>query len=53
MDRSPEDFASSLLRRLDIAFSQTKNNNIVASRKQKTFYDTKLWHVPYEIGDLV
>ena len=42
----PEDFASFHLRRLDTAFSQTKENNIVASRRQKIFYE------PYKIGDL-
>ena len=53
VDGSPEDIASSILRRLDTAFSQTKENNIVASRRQKTFYDTRLRHEPYEVGDLV
>lgn len=48
-----DDFASSLLRRLDTAFSQTKVNYSVASRRQNTFYDTKLRHAPYEVGDLV
>ena len=52
-DGSPEDFASSLLRRLDTAFSQTKENNIVASRRQNTFYGARLRHKPYEVGDLV
>lgn len=53
MGRSTEDFASSLLRRLDVAFSRTVDNNTVASQRQKTFYDTKLRHEPYEVGDLV
>lgn len=53
VDGSPEDFASFLLRRLDTAFDQTKKNNIVASRRQKTFYDARLRHEPYEAGDLV
>jgi len=49
----PEDFASFHLRRLDTAFSQTKEKNIVASRRQNTFYDTRLRHEPYQIGDLL
>ena len=53
VDGSPEDFAISLLRRLDTAFSQTKENNIVASRRQKAFYNARLRHEPYEVGDLV
>lgn len=52
-DGSLEDFASPLLRCLDTAFSQTKDNNIVANRRQKSFYDAKLKHEPYEVGDLV
>ena len=53
VDGSPEDFAISLLRRLDTALSQTKENNIVASRRQNNFYDARLRHEPYEVGDLV
>lgn len=49
----PEDFATSLLRHLDTAFSQAKDNSLVTSRRQKTFYDTKLRHKPYEVGDLI
>lgn len=49
----PEDFAISLLKHLDTTFSQTNDNNLVASRRQKTFYDTKLRHKSYEVGDLV
>lgn len=50
---SSEDFASSLLHRLDTAFGQAKDNNVVASERQKTYYDTRLRHEPYEVGDLV
>lgn len=53
VDGSPEDFVSSLLRRLDTAFSQTKENNTVASEKQKTLYDAKMRHEPYQVDDLV
>ena len=53
VDGSLEDFASSLLRHLDTALSQTKENNIVASRRQYHFYDARLRHEPYEVGDLV
>ena len=50
---STEAFASSLLKRLDVAFGQTRDNNMLASRRQKTHYDSKLRHDPYEVGDLV
>lgn len=36
----PGNFAGSLLRRLGMAFSQAKYNNLEASRRQKTFYDS-------------
>lgn len=48
-----EDFAGSLLRRLDVAFDQTRDNNFAGSSKQKSYYDARVRHVPYEVGDLV
>ena len=49
----PGDFASSLLKCLDTAFGQTRDNNLAASKRQKTYYDTRVRHNPYEVGDLV
>ncbi|KAF0043701.1 hypothetical protein F2P81_005038 [Scophthalmus maximus] len=49
----PEDFAGSLLRRLDTAFNRMRDNNLASSKKQKTYYDIRIRHNPYEVGDLV
>lgn len=49
----PGDFVSSLLKCLDTAFGQTRDNNLAASERQKTYYDTRLRHNPYDVGDLV
>lgn len=51
--RPPEDFASSLLKCLDSAISQARDNNLAASKWQKTYYDTRLRHNLYNVGDLV
>uniref|UniRef100_A0AAV2KZB8 Integrase catalytic domain-containing protein n=1 Tax=Knipowitschia caucasica TaxID=637954 RepID=A0AAV2KZB8_KNICA len=40
-------------KRLDAAFRQSRNNSVTASDKQRTFYDNRERHRPYEIGDLV
>uniref|UniRef100_A0AAV2K7V7 Uncharacterized protein n=1 Tax=Knipowitschia caucasica TaxID=637954 RepID=A0AAV2K7V7_KNICA len=40
-------------KRLDAAFRQSRDNSVTASDKQRTFYDTRERHRPYEIGDLV
>lgn len=50
---SLDDFVLSLRRRLDVAFRQTLDNSVTASDKQKTYYDTKKRHRPYDVGDLV
>ncbi|CAL9692088.1 unnamed protein product [Knipowitschia caucasica] len=50
---SIDDFVFSLRRRLDAAFRQSRDNSVTASDKQRTFYDTRERHRPYEIGDLV
>ncbi|KAK7906739.1 hypothetical protein WMY93_015351 [Mugilogobius chulae] len=50
---SIDDFVLSLRRRLDTAFRQTRDNSVTASDKQRTFYDAKKRHCPYEVGDLV
>uniref|UniRef100_A0A8C5HQZ8 Gypsy retrotransposon integrase-like protein 1 n=1 Tax=Gouania willdenowi TaxID=441366 RepID=A0A8C5HQZ8_GOUWI len=50
---SLEGFVESLLRRLETAFGLTRDNNFGASLKQKTFYDSRMRHEPYEVGDLV
>ena len=50
---SLDDFVFSLRRRLDVAFRQTLDTSVTASDKQKTYYDTKQRHCPYEVGDLV
>ena len=48
-----EGFTRSLLGGLDLAFQRTMDNNRAASRKQKSYYDARLRHCPYEVGDLV
>uniref|UniRef100_A0AAV2J220 Gypsy retrotransposon integrase-like protein 1 n=1 Tax=Knipowitschia caucasica TaxID=637954 RepID=A0AAV2J220_KNICA len=40
-------------KRLDAAFRQSRDNSVTASDKQRTFYDTRERHRPYEIVDLV
>lgn len=50
---SLDDFVLSLRRRLDTAFRQTQDNSVTASNKQRTYYDSKQRHCPYDVGDLV
>lgn len=50
---SMQDFILSLCKCLETAFRKAKDNNMLASRKQKSFYDTRKRHRPNEVGDLV
>lgn len=50
---SLDEFVLSLRRRLDAAFRQTLDNSVTASDKQRTYYDAKQRHCPYDVGDLV
>ena len=49
----PSEYASSLRKRLEGAYSRVRDKTGHQQKRQKAFYNTKVHGAPYEPGDLV